>query len=109
MDQINNETLPSMLREVKNTMYFAQNGTTLNDMDRLILLQYYMSLINHVNDQFRKVTNIAAELRNEELVNISFVEADSSDEQVSNQLWLHLSGFHTILEQAIEILKEENQ
>lgn len=106
LDDFNSKTVPSIIEEAKNTVYFLQSGTTLNDLDRLALLQYYMSLISHTNDQFRKVMNIAAELRDEELIDITFVPDNTSEEQVASQLWLHLSDFRTILEKAIEIYNE---
>lgn len=105
--QVNDEIVPSIIKQVENTMYFAQNGNTLDDLDRLILLQYYMSLINQVNEQFRNITKITVELREEELVNISVVESDDPDDQVSDHIDLQFLDFHEILEQAIEIYKEE--
>jgi hypothetical protein len=107
LDHFYRDTLPSIIEEVKNTTYFSRNGTTLNDMDRLILLQYYMSLLTHANDQFREVTRIAAELRDEELLNISFHQANMPEDQVASQLWLHLTDFRAILDQAIRIYHEE--
>lgn len=107
MNQVNHEIVPSISKQVENTMYFAQNGNTLNDLDRLILLQYYTSIINNVNEQFRNITKITAELRNEELVNLSVVENGNLDDKGHKQLWLQLSDFHEILEEAINIYKED--
>ncbi|MNK29901.1 hypothetical protein D3C87_483040 [compost metagenome] len=103
-------TLPSINEEVQKTINFFQNGTTLNDMDRIYLFQYYVHLIAQVNQQFHRITAITDELRNEELVEISLLHSEiPTEEYNSNQIWTQLSDFDEILQQAIDIYKEENQ
>ncbi|MNR54700.1 hypothetical protein D3C85_1749330 [compost metagenome] len=79
-------------------------------MDRIYLFQYYVHLIAQVNQQFHRITAITDELRNEELVEISLLHSEiPTEEYNSNQIWTQLSDFDEILQQAIDIYKEENQ
>ncbi|MEK8204164.1 hypothetical protein [Paenibacillus sp. FSL L8-0696] len=107
LNQFHKDTLPLLIEEIKSTAFITDNETILNDIDRLTLMQYYMEILQQTRDRFRKITEISAELRTEELANISIKQANNFDENTSGALWFQLSDFNSVIEEAIQIYKEE--
>lgn len=80
LNEFYNNTLPLIIEELKNTTFITSNDALLNDIDRLALLRYYMSEMQQTRKRFSRITEIFADLRSEQLADISSEQIDSGIE-----------------------------
>ncbi|MDU4853951.1 MAG: hypothetical protein E6X72_06095 [Clostridioides difficile] len=112
IEQVRSNAIDKILSDIDGFLpLFIEE--TLNDVDKSVLLKYYIELLNDASEKWKKVINIASEIREEEIFEQSKKELKNGNinlnVDISDMDALNLKDSNKILRESIEVYEEQER